>query len=154
VPPKPQAPQPTPPVTPAPALAEPAPALPVQPQQPVKTAEPPKPVEPPAPPPQPLSNPAAESGYQARARAEIDKQKRYPDEAQQLGMTGAAVVSYTIARDGRLLRAEVAQSSGFKLLDQAALQAVQRTRFEAMPADVWAGAREQSFRTRIAFTLD
>lgn len=154
VPPKPQAPQPTPLATPAPALAEPAPALPVQPQQPVKTAEPPKPVEPPAPPPQPLSNPAAENGYQARARAEIDKQKRYPDEAQQLGMTGTAVVSYTIARDGRLLRAEIAQSSGFKLLDQAALQAVQRTRFETMPADAWAGAREQSFRTRIAFSLD
>lgn len=137
-------------VKPAPAMAEPAPALPVQAQQPV---EPPKAVEPPQPQPQ-HSNPAAESGYQARARAEIEKQKRYPEEAQQLGMTGSVLVSYTIARDGRLLRAEIAQSSGFKLLDQAALQAVQRTRFETMPADAWAGAREQSFRTRITFTLD
>lgn len=154
VPPKPQAPQPTPQVKPAPAMAEPAPALPVQPQQPPKV-EPPKTVEPPAAPPQPpRSNPAAESGYQARARAEIDKQKRYPEEAQQMGMSGSVVVSYSIARDGRLLRAEIAQSSGFKLLDQAALQAVQRTRFETMPADAWAGTREQSFRTRIAFTLD
>lgn len=134
-------------VKPAPAMAESAPALPVQAQQPVA---PPKAVEPP----QQHSNPAAESGYQARARAEIDKQKRYPEEAQQLGMTGSVLVSYTIARDGRLLRAEIAQSSGFKLLDQAALQAVQRTSFEAMPTDAWIGIKEQSFRTRIAFTLD
>ncbi|MDO8891230.1 MAG: energy transducer TonB [Sulfurimicrobium sp.] len=152
--PKPQAPQPTPQVKPAPAMAEPAPALPVQPQPLPKPVEPPKAVEPPAPPQQPRSNPAAESGYQARARADIDKQKRYPDEAQQLGMTGSVVVSYAIARDGHLLHAEIAQSSGFKLLDQAALQAVQRTRFTAMPADAWIGTTEQSFRTRIAFTLD
>ena len=150
VPVKPLAPQPTPQTKPAPALSEPAPALPVQ-AQPV---EPPKAAEPPAPQQPPRSNPAAESGYQSRARAEIDKQKRYPEEAQQLGMSGSVLVSYTIARDGRLLRAEIAQSSGFRLLDQAALQAVQRTRFEAMPADAWAGAKEQSFRTRIAFTLD
>jgi len=155
VPVKPQAPQPAPQpapqIKPAPALSEPAPALPLQPRQPV---DPPKVAEPPAPPQPPRSNPAAESGYQARARAEIDKQKRYPEEAQQLGMSGSVLVSYAIARDGRLLRAEIAQSSGFKLLDQAALQAVQRTRFEAMPADAWASAKEQSFRTRIAFTLD
>lgn len=148
---KPQAQQPAPQIKPTPALSEPAPALPVQPQQAV---EPPKAAEPPTLPQPPRSNPAAESGYQARARAEIDKQKRYPEEAQQLGMSGTVLVNYTIARDGRLLRAEIAQSSGFKLLDQAALQAVQRTRFETMPADAWTGAQEQSFRTRIAFTLD
>ena len=154
VPPKPQAPQPAPQVKPVPAMADPAPALPVQPQQLPKPVEPPKTVEPPAPP-QPLrSNPAAESGYQARARSEIDKQKRYPEEAQQLGMTGSVLVSYSIARDGHLLHAEIAQSSGFRLLDQAALQAVQRTRFEAMPADAWIGIKEQNFRTRIAFTLE
>ncbi len=152
--PKSQAPQPTPQVKPAPAMAEPAPALPVQPQQLPRPVEQPKTVEPPAPLQPPRSNPAAESGYQARARDGIDKQKRYPDEAQQLGMTGSVVVSYAIARDGHLLRAEIAQSSGFKLLDQAALQAVQRTRFAAMPADAWISATEQSFRTRIAFTLD
>jgi protein TonB len=154
VPPKPQAPQPAPPVKPVPAMADPAPALPVQPQQLPKPVEPPKTVEPPAPPQAPRSNPAAESAYQSRARSEIDKQKRYPEEAQQLGMTGTVLVSYSIARDGHLLHAEIAQSSGFKLLDQAALQAVQRTRFEAMPADAWVGIKEQSFRTRIAFTLE
>lgn len=154
-PPKPQAMQATPQIKPAPALSDPAPALPVQqPQQP-QPAEPPKTEEPPPAPPQtPRSNPAAESGYQARARAEIEKQKRYPEEAQQLGMSGSVLVSYTIARDGRLLHAEIAQSSGFKLLDQAALQAVQRSRFEAMPADAWSTAGEQRFRTRITFTLD
>lgn len=154
VPPKPQAPQPAPQVKPVPAMADPAPALPVQPQQLPRPVEPPKTVEPPAPPQAPRSNPAAESAYQALARSEIDKQKRYPEEAQQLGMTGTVLVSYSIARDGHLLHAEIAQSSGFKLLDQAALQAVQRTRFEAMPADAWIGIKEQSFRTRIAFTLD
>lgn len=152
LPPKPQAVQPAPQIKPEPALPEPAPALPIQPPQPV---EPPKTVEqPPAPSQPPRSNPAAESGYQARARAEIEEQKRYPEEALQLGMSGSVLVNYTIARDGRLLHAEIAQSSGFKLLDHAALQAVQRSRFEAMPPDAWSSAREQRFRTRITFTLD
>jgi len=158
VPPKSQAPQPVPQqvpqVKPAPAMADPAPALPAQPQQIPAPVEPPKAEQPPAPLQALRSNPAAESGYQARARSEIDKQKRYPEEAQQLGMTGTVLVSYSIARDGHLLHAEIAQSSGFRLLDQAALQAVQRTRFEAMPADAWIGIKEQSFRTRIAFTLE
>jgi protein TonB len=147
-------PQPSPQVKSAPAMADPAPAIPAQPQQLPVPVEPPKTEQPPAPPQALRSNPAAESGYQARARSEIDKQKRYPEEAQQLGMTGTVLVSYSIARDGHLLHAEIEQSSGFRLLDQAALQAVQRTRFEAMPADVWIGIKEQSFRTRIAFTLE
>lgn len=160
VPPKPQVhqpvpqPQPVPQVKPAPAMADPAPAIPAQPQQLPAPVVPQKTEAPPVPPQALRSNPAAESGYQARARSEIDKQKRYPEEAQQLGMTGTVLVSYTIARDGRLLHAEIAQSSGFRLLDQAALQAVQRTRFEAMPSDAWIDIKEQSFRTRIAFTLE
>lgn len=121
----------------------------VQPQTPVAT--PPVPVTMPQ---TPRSNPAAEVGYQARARALIERNKNYPEEALQMSMTGSVVIAYVIDRDGRLVRAEIDRSSGHSLLDQAALRAVRRARFEPMPADAWIALKEQVFRTRIDFNLE
>ena len=121
----------------------------VQPQTPVAT--PPVPVTMPQ---TPRSNPAAEGGYQARARALIERNKNYPEEALQMSMTGSVVIAYVIDRDGRLVRAEIDRSSGHSLLDQAALRAVRRARFEPMPADAWIALTEQVFRTRIDFNLE
>lgn len=128
----------------------------VQPQTPVVTppvpmATPPVPVTMPQ---TPRSNPAAEGGYQARARALIDRNKNYPEDALQMSMTGSVVVAYVIDRGGRLIRAEVDRSSGHSLLDQAALRAVRRTRFEPIPEDAWVALKEQVFRTRIEFNLE
>ncbi|HWR78322.1 MAG TPA: energy transducer TonB [Thiobacillus sp.] len=102
----------------------------------------------------PRSNPAAEGGYQARARALIERNKSYPEEAMQMGMTGSVVVAYVIDRDGRLVRAEIERPSGYSLLDHAALRAVRRTRFEPIPEDAWVALKEQIFRTRIDFNLE
>lgn len=129
-------PAPTPPVTiPVPAI-KPAPPAEIAPPTPQR------------------SNPNAEGAYQTRARALIEKNKRYPEDALQMGMTGAVVILYTISRDGRLLRAEIDRSSGHTLLDQAALKAVRQTRFDPMPDDAWANAKEQSFRTRIEYNIE
>jgi protein TonB len=148
------APIPSPVVVPPPTPEPPKPVAPVEPPPP-----PPKPVPAPAPVPTPapaprVSNPQAEGAYQSKARSQIDRNKRYPDEAQRLGMSGAVLVRYVIGRDGHLIRAEVEQSSGYPLLDKAALQAVKNTRFDPMPPDAWVQLTEQVFRTRIEFTLD
>lgn len=101
----------------------------------------------------PQSNAKAEGVYQAAARAGIERQKRYPEEALQMNMTGVVALIYSISREGRLIRADVEKSSGYALLDRAALDAVRRTRFESMPDDAWAGLKEQTFRTRIEFSI-
>ena len=150
---------------PSPMRAQPQPSVPMPPIPQVETVPPsPAPVplvEVPPPvlvpmdlPQTPRSNPAAEGGYQARARALINRNKNYPEEALQMSMTGSVVVVYVIDRGGRLIRAEVDRSSGHSLLDQAALQAVRRTRFEPIPEDAWVALKEQVFRTRIEFDLE
>lgn len=136
---------------PVPVVEVPPPVLvPMDPPQ-TPVATPPVPV---ATPQTPRSNPAAEGGYQARARALINRNKNYPEEALQMSMTGSVVVVYVVDRGGRLIRAEVDRSSGHSLLDQAALQAVRRTRFEPIPEDAWVALKEQVFRTRIEFDIE
>lgn len=147
------------PPSPAPVpVVEVPPPVPVPmdpPQTPVATSPAPAPAPAPVAVSQtPRSNPAAEGGYQARARALINRNKNYPEEALQMSMTGSVVVVYVIDRGGRLIRAEVDRSSGHSLLDQAALRAVRRTRFEPIPEDAWVALKEQVFRTRIEFDLE
>ena len=125
------------PVAPAPAAVEAPPAKPVV--EPIAT---------------PRSNPAAEGTYRSAARAGIEKQKRYPEEAQQMNMSGAVTLVYVVSREGRLVRVEVEKSSGYAMLDRAAMDAVRRARFEPMPADAWVGTKEQTFRTVIDFSLN
>lgn len=151
------APIPSPVVVPPPTPEPPKPVPPVEPPPPPPPPPPPVKTPPPAPTPAPVvpaSNPQAEGAYQARARSLIDRNKRYPDEAQRLGMSGVVVVRYVIGRDGHLIRAEVEQSSGYPMLDKAALQAVRNTKFDPMPPDAWVRLTEQVFKTRIEFTLD
>jgi TonB family protein len=136
------------------------------PKQDVAPMAPQQPVEPPpapvpradiktaaTPPVAPQSNARAEGVYQAAARAGIERHKRYPDEALQMNMTGVVTLTYSISREGRLIRVDVEKSSGYALLDRAALDAVRRTRFESMPEDAWMGLKEQTFRTRIEFSI-
>lgn len=152
--PLPPTPQPTPKIETAPPLPTPAPAPVVEippPAPKLATQPPPQPV---ASAPAPRSNPAAEGAYQAKARAYIEKNKQYPEEALQMNMSGSVVVLYVIGRDGKLIRAEVERSSGHSLLDQAALRAVRKARFDPMPDDAWVTQKEQAFRTRIDFTVD
>jgi protein TonB len=69
-------------------------------------------------------------------------------------MTGTVEVRYVLDRSGRMLDAKVAVSSGYSLLDEAALKAVKDARFAAMPEDAWLGETQKEFRTRLVFSLD
>ena len=57
----------------------------------------------------------------------------YPAEAIKNGLQGEALVLLILDRDGHVTAARIEQSSGFRILDEAALQAVRALR--SLPAD-------------------
>jgi protein TonB len=68
-----------------------------------------------------------EYAYAGYLRAWVDRVERvgnlnYPDEARRRRLAGTLVISVAIRRDGSVERAEIIQSSGTRLLDDAALR--------------------------------
>jgi protein TonB len=65
--------------------------------------------------------------YLAAVRARIEAAKRYPFAAEQRRIQGVATVRFRLSPDGGLLsEPTISTSSGFSILDRAALQAVQQ----------------------------
>ena len=54
----------------------------------------------------------------------------YPELAKQMRQEGHVMLSVTVDRQGLPIKVEIAQSSGFRLLDQAALKAVSHWKFQ------------------------
>lgn len=101
---------------------------------------------------QPKGNPDAEKMYAQGVRARIERKKVYPDAARDMGMTGTVEVRYEVDRSGKLLRAEILTSSGFKMLDQAALKSVKDAApYPVFPDEGWQGASSMWFSTKIDF---
>jgi periplasmic protein TonB len=67
--------------------------------------------------------------YLERVRRWIQKFQHYPQEASRRKQQGTALLDVTLARDGTVLGVRVERSSGFPLLDEAAIKAV----FDASP---------------------
>lgn len=99
-------------------------------------------------------NPDAENLFAQDVRSRIERKKIYPDTARDLGMSGEVEVLYELDRAGNLIRAEIASSSGYKLLDQAALRAVKSASYKSFPEDVWMGASSKVFRTKLVFSIN
>jgi protein TonB len=62
--------------------------------------------------------------YLERAKRRIAEYKHYPPQAVEQKQEGTAVLDITVQRDGRVLDVTLRRSSGFPLIDQAALAAV------------------------------
>lgn len=120
-------------------------AVPVPPVVPVEKSEP-VPVQ--------RGNAAAEGLFAQDVRAKIERKKIYPDAARDMGMSGEVEVLYELDRAGNLLRAEIVSSSGFRLLDQAALRAVKSAAYKSFPEDAWLGASSKVFRTKLVFSIN
>jgi periplasmic protein TonB len=75
----------------------------------------------------------------------------YPPEAVQQGLEGRVILSVTIAASGEVTRVTVAESCGYDVLDQAALDAVRRWRFS--PATRGGKPVEWTARLPIRFRL-
>ena len=155
----PKAPAPTPKqaipqqMTPVAAAPSPSPApapmsLPDLPVPPVAKAIPERVEQPPL-----RSNGAAEGRFTQDVRSRIEQRKIFPDTARDLGMSGAVEIVYVLDRAGKLLKAEIAASSGYPLLDQAAIRAVRSATYTAFPEDAWVGDKQKEFRTKLIFTI-
>jgi len=64
------------------------------------------------------------ASYFARIKRQIELSWNYPNEAQRKGMTGELTLRFQISRDGNLTNVRLINSSGYNILDEAALQAV------------------------------
>lgn len=95
---------------------------------------------------------AIDREYTARVRELIDRQKEYPLMARRSGAQGTVYIKFVLARDGSLKQAEVSRSSGRRILDTAALNAVSAVRrFPAVPAAM-AGA-ELNFELPLTYKI-
>jgi len=75
--------------------------------------------------------------YLAALAAQIDRNKFYPRASRRRGEEGMVVVSFVLQRDGELTELTVAESSGVRRLDEAALKTLQRiTPFKPIPGDL------------------
>jgi len=99
------------------------------------------------------SNGAAEGRFTQDVRTRIEQKKVYPDTARDLGMSGSVDIVYVLDRAGKLIKAEIAVSSGYPLLDQAAARAVRSASYSAFPEDAWVGETQKKFRTKLVFTI-
>ncbi len=64
------------------------------------------------------------SSYIKRIQERFETIGEYPQEAQQRGITGRSLVTFTINEDGTLAMARLTQSSGSRILDEEALRIV------------------------------
>lgn len=161
-PPKKLAPTPPKPVRPTPVKPAPAPeptltqsesALSAQQSEPAPPQEAAPPPAPPAPP-APAAAPAAAPVVAARFDADYlnNPSPTYPPLSRRLREEGKVMLRVLVTVDGKPGQVEIATSSGFERLDNAARQAVQRWRF--VPARQGERAVEASVLVPIVFKLE
>ncbi len=75
--------------------------------------------------------------YKSGVRAEILKNRSFPRQAKRKRLEGTAVVGFRILQDGTVDQLGIVKSSGYDILDGAALKAVQKVRrFDAFPPPI------------------
>ncbi len=62
--------------------------------------------------------------FTGQVRQRIARARNYPRIARRRGMEGQPVIDFTLDKRGRLTKVDLAQTSGYRLLDRAALEAV------------------------------
>lgn len=71
-------------------------------------------------------NPNAVPSWKSRLVAQLERNKRYPSEAQSRGDQGVVQLAFSIDRSGGVHHARIVRSSGSNLLDQATLALIAR----------------------------
>ena len=76
-------------------------------------------------------------GWKLRLAAHLQRNKRYPSEAQASGQEGVATVEFTVDRSGRVTASRLARSSGVPSLDAETLALIRRAQpLPPPPADI------------------
>ena len=93
-----------------------------------------------------------EARYKARLKAAIEAHKRYPRRARRLGQQGQIIVRFVVDHNGVINAVEVVQSSGFKRLDQAAIETI-RSISGQLPFPEEIPRKHWTFRIPITYRL-
>lgn len=99
-----------------------------------------------------LAGTNGQAGYSARLRALIERQKMYPEQAQERGQIGRTTVRLVVARDGRLEAVQLVQGSGHALLDAATMAAIRRA--QPFPAMAEGAPPTASFTLALSYALN
>lgn len=95
---------------------------------------------------------AAQVNWEGLLAAHLEKHKKYPRAAQRRNQQGSPTVTFKMDRAGNVLEANLAGSSGFDSLDEAAIDAFHRASpVPPLPAEMEGAVR--SWTIRLDFTL-
>ncbi|MEQ9044018.1 MAG: energy transducer TonB, partial [Sneathiellaceae bacterium] len=72
------------------------------------------------------ADPSLLGGYFGRIRAILERNRRYPPQAQAMRQQGVVVLAFALDREGRLLDWRILQTSGHRLLDAEAVDLLRR----------------------------
>jgi protein TonB len=90
--------------------------------------------------------------FTGKVRQRIATAKNYPRIARRRRMEGQPVIAFTLDKGGRVMQAALARTSGYRLLDQAALEAVhQAAPYPEIPAPLKMDTFQ--FKLPISFNL-
>ena len=90
--------------------------------------------------------------FTGKVRQQVANAKYYPRIARRRGMEGRPVIAFTLDKGGRLMEVDLARTSGYQLLDQAALEAVnQGAPYPEIPAELKTDTFQ--FKLPISFVL-
>ncbi len=93
-----------------------------------------------------------EDQYKLTLSKLIDASKQYPRRAQRRNMEGKATVSFIIMRDGSVKEIRLVQSTGYKVLDNAVLEAIQSVSGKLpLPAEI--NRQQWKFKIPLSFSL-
>lgn len=92
-----------------------------------------RPRSPPAPAPQAAVVPPIDPAWRGALAAWVRSRQRYPEAARRLGTEGTATLRFSVSREGQVLDAQLVQTSGSDILDDAALAMVRGARGPAFP---------------------
>lgn len=104
----------------------------------------------------PNADPAARNAirnYSQGVAARVIQDQHYPSEALQHGIEGRVLVVALIGTDGQVHSARLRQSSGYELLDEAALEKVRTARGLPDPPEMLRG-REFTMEVPIIFRIE
>ncbi|GJL79818.1 MAG: hypothetical protein NPINA01_28070 [Nitrospinaceae bacterium] len=93
------------------------------------------------------------NGFSTQVRTKIAKVKYYPRIARNRGFEGQPVIAFTLGSKGELLDLSIAAPSPFKLLDEAALNAIKSASpYPPIPAPL--KLKSMKFKIPISFNLE
>jgi TonB family protein len=90
--------------------------------------------------------------FTGKVRQQIANAKYYPRIARRRGLEGQPVIAFTLSKNGRLMKVDLARTSGYQILDQAALETVHRAApYPEIPAELKTDIFQ--FKLPISFVL-